>query len=137
MKKTIITAMLLSLLALPASAAVSCDANYHDDGNGICVRNDGGAIPLYMLIPSIQEANYNVAVDGGNVTMNWLTNQFMFGQVKVENTLTGGVVVYDADGFWTYHTAKFQLEKGNYKLTPFSWVNFNVSYGKTSEITID
>jgi len=87
--------------------------------------------------PHVTALNYNVTVDGNDVTINYLTNQFMSGYALITNVDTGldGMV---GDGkICTYHTIKANLPAGNYAVMPYAEYNLSNFTGGVKYFTID
>jgi len=87
--------------------------------------------------PHVTALNYNVNVEGNDVTINYLTNQFMGGYALITNADTGLDGMVGEGEIHTYHTIKANLPAGNYAVKPYAKYNLGEFTGSTKYFTID
>ena len=73
---------------------------------------------ITVLTERISPMNRNLNVNGSQVTVGWMTNQFTDGYVEVEGEDLA--LAFEAN-YGTYHVSTFSLPKGEYTATRVSY----------------
>ncbi len=121
LKGLLIGILILSFLVIgfPTRAVdvEECDYGYFWDlQTEMCKQIPQGNI-LFTKRPKITNFNYWTNVNGSMVTVNWLTNQFMTGEVLVKGADFKQVFTNSTESLATYHTVDFHLDPGFYQIT--------------------
>lgn len=91
----------------------------------------------WMIAPRITSLNYNVNTVGDEVTVNYLTTQFMNGGVVIVGMDSGIDGTHMTNEWHTYHTVKVTLPAGDYGVRPYAIDRFGKKHlGGTKYFTI-
>ena len=92
--------------------------------------------PVLITHSIVRGANDTITVEGDEVTVPWLTDQFMDGKVLITSPYSNEVV-YETGGLKTFHTVKFNLWPGTYDLQPVSVYKFQTFKGLITTVIIE
>ena len=86
---------------------------------------------ITVLTERISPMNRNLNVNGNQVTVGWMTNQFTDGYVEVEGEDL--YLAFEAN-YGTYHVSTFNLPKGEYTATRVSYNGGLKDFVQTFEV---